>query len=195
MRTIRRFYFYLVAFISLEVVVWGAISLARTLFENLPGGNSNQLATGLSLVLVGAPIFLLHWLIAQRDARRDEEEHASRLRAVFLYGARLATLIPVVQNVLALINPPLLSLLGVSPNLALIGATQSVWDNLAAIAINLVAWAYFERTLPRRLAGGLFRGCRQPAGGRSPPVPFHLASLQPGLRDYRRGAAPALSLR
>ena len=44
MRTIRRFYFYLVAFISLEVVVWGAISLARTLFENLPGGNTNQLA-------------------------------------------------------------------------------------------------------------------------------------------------------
>jgi hypothetical protein len=147
MRTIRRFYFYLVAFISLEVVVWGAISLARTLFENLPGGNSNQLATGLSLVLVGAPIFLLHWLIAQRDARRDEEEHASRLRVVFLYGARLATLIPVVQNVLALISRPLLSLLGSSANLALIGATQSVWDNLAAIAINLVAWAYFERAL------------------------------------------------
>jgi hypothetical protein len=147
MRTIRRFYFYLVAFISLEVVVWGAISLARTLFENLPGGNPNQLATGLSLVLVGAPIFLLHWLIAQRDARRDEEEHASRLRAVFLYGARLATLIPVVQNVLALISRPLLSLLGSSANLALIGATQSVWDNLAAMSINLVAWVYFERVL------------------------------------------------
>ncbi len=147
MRTIRRFYFYLVAFISLEVVVWGAISLARTLFENLPGGNTNQLATGLSLVLVGTPIFLLHWLVAQHDAQHDEEEHASRLRAVFLYAARLATLIPVVQNVLALISRPLLSLVGVSTTQALIGATQSVWDNLAAIVINLVAWYYFERVL------------------------------------------------
>jgi hypothetical protein len=147
MRTIRRFYFYLVAFISLEVVVWGAISLARTLFENLPGGNTNQLATGLSLVLVGVPIFLLHWLVAQHDAQHDEEEHSSRLRAVFLYAARLATLIPVVQNVLALISRPLLSLVGVSTTQALIGATQSVWDNLAAILINLVAWYYFERVL------------------------------------------------
>ncbi len=155
MRTIRRFYFYLVAFISLEVVVWGGISLARTLFENLPGGNTNQLATGLSLVLVGAPIFLLHWLIAQRDALRDEEEHASRLRAVFLYGARLATLMPVVQNVLALISRPMLALLGSSANLALIGATQSVWDNLAAIAINLVAWAYFEWVLRADWQAGL----------------------------------------
>ena len=147
MRTIRRFYFYLVAFISLEVVVWGAISLARTLFENLPGGNTNQLATGLSLVLVGAPIFLLHWLIAQHDAQHDEEEHASRLRAVFLYAARLATLIPVVQNVLALLSRPLLALVGVSTTQALIGAGQSVWDNLAAMLINLVAWYYFERVL------------------------------------------------
>jgi hypothetical protein len=147
MRTIRRFYFYLVAFISLEVVVWGAISLARTLFENLPGVNTNQLATGLSLVLVGVPIFLLHWLVAQHDAQKDEEEHASRLRAVFLYAARLATLIPVVQNVLAMISRPLLSLVGISTTQALIGAGQSVWDNLAAIVINLVAWYYFERVL------------------------------------------------
>ena len=155
MRTIRRFYFYLVAFISLEVVVWGAISLARTLFENLPGGNPNQLATGLSLVLVGVPIFLLHWLIAQHDAQHDEEEHASRLRAVFLYGARLATLIPVVQNILALISRPLLSLVGISATQALIGAGQSVWDNLAAIVINLVAWVYFERVLRADWQAGL----------------------------------------
>ena len=155
MRTIRRFYFYLVAFISLEVVVWGAISLARTLFENLPAFNTNQLATGLSLVIVGLPIFLLHWLVAQRDAAHDEEEHASRLRAVFLYGARLATLIPVVQNVLALISRPLLTLLGTSFNLALIGSGQSVWDNLAAIVINLVAWYYFERVLRTDWHAGL----------------------------------------
>jgi hypothetical protein len=33
MRTIRRLYFYLVAFISLEVVMWSIITLARTIFD------------------------------------------------------------------------------------------------------------------------------------------------------------------
>ena len=39
MRTIRRLYFYAVALVSLEVVVWGVIGLARTvLAANLVGG-------------------------------------------------------------------------------------------------------------------------------------------------------------
>ena len=32
MRTVRRLYFYAVAFVSLEVVLWGLIGLARSHF-------------------------------------------------------------------------------------------------------------------------------------------------------------------
>ena len=62
MRTIRRLYFYIITVISVEVIIWGVISLARTLFSQGKETDSGfLLATGLSLLIVGLPIFLLHW--------------------------------------------------------------------------------------------------------------------------------------
>ncbi|MDR3574244.1 MAG: DUF5671 domain-containing protein [Anaerolineaceae bacterium] len=148
MRTIRRLYFYLVTLISLELVVWGIIALGRTIVDNLPGGGTgNLLAGGLSLVLVGVPIFFIHWRVVQRDALRDEDERGNRLRALYLYGARIGILIPVVQNVLAIVSRLLLGAFGLNPAQAFIGSGQTVADNLIAIVINLVAWAYIERIL------------------------------------------------
>ena len=148
MRTVRRLYFYLVALISLEVVVWGVISLARTLFQILPiGGTIDQLASGLSLVLVGLPVFLLHWSIVQRDARRDEEERNSRLRSFFLYCARFVLLSPVAYSTLAIISRTAMQVFGASTSQALIGAGQTLADNLVAIVANAVAWLYIERVL------------------------------------------------
>ena len=148
MRTIRRLYFYLVALISLELVIWGIVSVGRTIVDNLPGGGTgNLLAGGLSLVLVGVPIFYIHWRVVQRDAGRDDEERGNRLRALYLYGARIGILIPVVQNVLAIVSRLLLSAFGLNPTQAFIGSGQTVADNLIAIVINLVAWAYIERIL------------------------------------------------
>lgn len=148
MRTVRRLYFYLVAFISAEVIVWGTITLARTLLNAPPGGGTvNLLASGLSLVLVGIPIFLIHWLTAQRDAARDEEEHASRLRGIFLYGIRLAVLLPVVQNVWAIVLRLLLRAFDLPLSQAMVGAGQSLSDNLVAPLVLLIAYVYFERVL------------------------------------------------
>lgn len=148
MRAVRRFYFYLVTLISLEVIVWGVISLARTLVSEPQAGTAaNLLASGLALVLVGIPIFLIHWLAAQRDVRRDEEERSTALRALFLYGVRLATLTPVVYALLAMVNRAVIQSFGFSPLRALIGGGQTFWDNFIAIVVNLVAWLYFERVL------------------------------------------------
>jgi hypothetical protein len=156
MRVIRRLYFYLVALISFEVIVWGAITLARTIISRFPGsGTANLLAGGLSMILVGLPIFLLHWNVAQRDARSDEEEHASRLRALYLYGIRAGLLIPVAQNAVAIISRLLFSLFGEPARLALVGSGQTLADNLVAIAFNLVAWVYIERILRRDWDAGL----------------------------------------
>ena len=105
-----------------------------------------MLATGLSLVLVGLPVFLLHWLPAQRDARRDEEEHASRVRAVFFYTVRVFTLMPVVYSALAFFNRQLLAWMGTA-NLGLFGNQQSNADNLISIGVNLVVFAYFSSVL------------------------------------------------
>jgi len=155
MRSVRRFYFYLVAFISLEVVLWGLVSLTRTMFASDLMNNGEQIATGLSLVLVGLPILALHWGVAQRDARRDEEERSSRLRAVFLYGVQLATTIPIVYSLMAIVNRPLMSLFSVAAQQALMGAGQTVVDNLVAIVVLSAALVYFRRILAQDWQAGL----------------------------------------
>ena len=148
MKTIRRLYFYLVAAISLEVVLWGLINLLRTTFASgltFPGADT--LAQALALIFVGVPIFAVHWLWAQNAASKDPEEHSATLRAVFLYAVLLMTLIPVAQNLLALINRSLVVSAGIDTTRAFLGGSQSWIDNLIAILFNLLAAAYFFNVL------------------------------------------------
>ena len=148
MKTIRRLYFYAVASISIEVVMWGIISLLRSIFNaNKIVDSASTLAQALSLILVGVPIFLVHWLWAQRVSARDDEEKTASVRAVFFYGILLATLIPVVQNLLALIDRTFLVTANLFSSRAIIGGSQTWIDNLIAIVINLLLAAYFWNIL------------------------------------------------
>jgi hypothetical protein len=150
MRTVRRVYLYLVAFISLEVVIWGAVYLGRSIIAcsgyALCRG-ADILALGLASVLVGGPFFLVHWLLAQRFALREEEERTSSIRAVFLYGVLLATLIPIVQNLLAFLDHLVLKMVGQPSSRAMFSSGQTWSDNLVAILINAVFTAYFFNLL------------------------------------------------
>jgi hypothetical protein len=146
MRTIRRLYFYAVTFVSLEVVLWGLIGLARSFFcgrGNAACGAAGILAQGLALILVGVPVFGFHWGMSERFARRESEERASGVRAVFLYGALLGTLIPIVQNGLSLLDRLALHAVGLSPTQAILGPNQSWSDNLIAMLMNGIVAAYF----------------------------------------------------
>ncbi len=148
MKTIRRLYFYLVALISLEVVVWGVISLLRSIINGKDVVNGTEtLAQALALIFVGVPIFLFHWLWSQNTSAKDDEEKTASLRAVFLYGVLLATLIPAVQNLFALINRTFLSTANISTYRAVIGGSQTFTDNILAILINLLIAAYFWNIL------------------------------------------------
>ena len=147
MKSIRRLYFYLVAFISIEFVTWGLIGVLRSIVGNVVSGSAGVLARALALILVGLPIFLIHWLWTQRAAAREEEEQTASLRAVFLYGILLATLIPVAQNVLAFINRSFLGVAHIDSYRALVGGSQTLADNLIAIGMNLIVAAYFWNIL------------------------------------------------
>jgi hypothetical protein len=150
MDAIRRLYVYAVAFISLEVVLWGSIELARSAAGRQSGdGSARQLAGALSLILVGLPVFWLHWGIAQRNALADLGERSSRLRAIFLYGVLLATLLPAVQNGLALVNRFLLDSFELEAWRALVGGEQVAVDNLIAIALNAAVAFYFFQVLKK----------------------------------------------
>ena len=147
MRTIRRLYFYAVALISLEVVLWGLIGLLRSIFSSRLVNTADALAQALALVLVGVPIFLFHWLWTQRAAAKDEEERTASLRAIFFYAVLIGTLVPVVQNLLAFIDRVALGLSNVAASRALVGGYQTWPDNLIAIFINGVVAAYFWNVL------------------------------------------------
>ncbi|HEX9017939.1 MAG TPA: DUF5671 domain-containing protein [Anaerolineaceae bacterium] len=147
MGTIRRFYFYGLSLISVEVVIWGMIYLLRTLASGklLTGGST--LATGISLVVVGAPIFLLHWRTAQRQASSDPEERASRIRSIFLYAALFAVLLPALYAVMALIDRGLITNFGFESTRAWFGGGGLPMDNLIALAVNSIALVYFGLVL------------------------------------------------
>lgn len=146
MKTIRQIYTYLITLISLEVVVWGMIRLARTFTNPALGLDASSLAGALALLLVGLPIFLLHWWMAQRKLD-EEEEQFSFIRAIFLYGAFLGTLIPIIQNVLVLVNRFLLSIFGQPYRAAIFGGEQIWSDNLIAIFMNALVCGYIFSTL------------------------------------------------
>jgi uncharacterized protein DUF5671 len=148
MKTVRRLYFYAVAFISIEVVLWGLINLLRsTIVDGTVGGQADTLAQALALILVGMPIFLFHWLWAQRAARRDPEEQTAALRAVFFYAVLLSTLIPLAQNILALIDRVFLDASQLDLSRAILGHAQPWEDSLIAILMNGLVAAYFWNVL------------------------------------------------
>ncbi len=144
MKTIRRLYLYGVALTSLETVLWGIVSLARSAISGTQvRGDTELLAGALSFILVGLPVFFLHWWLAQRGAAQEAEERFAGTRAIFLYATLLATLIPALQNTLALVDRAILSALGQETAAALVGADQTAVDNGIAIAVNLAVGAYF----------------------------------------------------
>ncbi|MBT7070875.1 MAG: hypothetical protein HN855_14700 [Anaerolineae bacterium] len=147
MKKIRRIYVYLVAFISMEVLLWGLIGLARSIFSDTVGGGVDALAQALALVLVGALVFGFHWWLAQRSITDNAEEHASAIRAFFLYAAAFALLIPVVQNGLAVLNRLFLDLFEIPVSRAFLGQSQALSDNLIAAIMNAILAAYFINIL------------------------------------------------
>jgi len=147
MRTIRRLYFYAVAFVSMEVVLWGLIGLARSAYSvHVVGGGAARLAQALALILVGVPVFGLHWWLAQRSARADMDEHASGVRTFFLYAVLLATILPISQNALALLDRLLLQAFRL-PSTPMFGGSQTWGDNLIAMLMNALVAAYFISVL------------------------------------------------
>jgi hypothetical protein len=147
-KSIRRLYFYLVALISVEIVLWGLVSLLRSMVDQTISGGADALAQALALILVGVPIFLVHWLWAQRSSARDEEEKTATIRAAFFYAILLGTLIPVAQNLLSFVDRSLVQVTGLGVERAFSSfREQTLADNLIAIVMNGIVAGYFWNIL------------------------------------------------
>ncbi len=148
--TVRRLYYYSVAAAGLVLLWLGAIDLLQALLDRLLVVNQasdsapiwvDPLAEGLSLLVVGAPIWSLHWRAMQRVARQTDsagnQERASGPRKVYLYGVALVGALLILFYLAQVVYRLLLLALG-DPNANLFSA-ETV-DNIARSAIAAILW-------------------------------------------------------
>jgi hypothetical protein len=153
MGNIRRGYIYLACIASVEAVTWAVISLLRNLL--VPGKFTSLEDTALQIatIVVGLPIFLAHWLWAQRLTGRDLEERGAVLRRLYLYGAMATFLGPFIANTFDLLDGllrlafGLRSQWGIGESYRYLGTSQSalIIHHLVAMTVLALLWAYHWR--------------------------------------------------
>jgi hypothetical protein len=102
MNNARRWYIYLVCAVSLQGVAWAAITLLRNLLAGGSGGVA-LVAFQIATIIITLPLFLVHWLWAQRLADRDINEREAGLRGIYHYATMAGFLGPVIANSYSLI--------------------------------------------------------------------------------------------
>lgn len=145
MLTVRRIYLYLVAAISLSVVAWSVIGLIRLILsEGIGEGQIIGLATLLAAIIVGLPIFLFHWLMAQRLTARNVEEQGSIIRRIYFVGLMLVGAAPILSNLYRLVDDGLVLLLG-GMQRDYYPYSLSVGEHVAAVLVWGIVWVYLWR--------------------------------------------------
>ena len=89
--TVRRLYFYLVSIVALMMAANGIVLIGSFVLDSLFGPDalartSVRLATGLSLTIVGLPLWAFHWRIVGRQVRELPVEARSILRKIYIYA-------------------------------------------------------------------------------------------------------------
>lgn len=152
MGTVRRWYLFLVATISLQSVTWAIIALLRNVLGVWGQPSTEAIAFQVAVIVIGLPVYLIHWLWAQRLAAADPEERAHSLRRLYLYGNMAALLIPAVSNAFDL-SSGLLGLL-LDPGSPWHGSyafgltrsvSQGVLSNLTPVLVLGLLWLYHRQ--------------------------------------------------
>ena len=142
----RRLYIYIVAAASIAMVLVGLINLGSIAINQLlnatpPYSNVRDAYAGFgAVILVGLPVWGIHWWLAQRFAGRNADERASAIRRLYLYVVLAATGIALAVYLRRLIEDAAGIMLGSSSDGASI--TRALWAVLMLAAF----WIYHFRT-------------------------------------------------
>ena len=106
--TSRRLYFYVVSLAALMMAVNGLVRVVRFLLDSQFGpdvitASSTGLAVGVSLIIVGFPLWAFHWRLIQRHVAELPVERRSVLRKGYIYvvlGVAVALVIVALVDVL-----------------------------------------------------------------------------------------------
>lgn len=147
--TVRRLYYYLVAATGLVLLWFGLVDILRAALDWLlvgtgtasGGFRAEQVANGLSLLAVGAPVWAIHWRTVQQVAQQPgavgQAERSSGPRRAYLYGVALAGALLILFDLALVVYRLLLWLLG-DPNADLFG--PETLDSLVRSGTALVFW-------------------------------------------------------
>lgn len=148
--SIRRIYYYAVSAVGLAIMWVGLVEAVLVLLDFMLGRDDwvmtqnlwvEPLASGLSLIAVGAPVWASHWRVAQDIARREDvtgqAERASGVRKVYLYGVALVGAVLILFFLAQFVYRILLMLLG-DPSVTLGGAEAA--GELARSVIAAIFW-------------------------------------------------------
>jgi len=154
--TIRRIYYYVVAATGLTLVWLGSVRVVQVGLDQLfeastvatPDFWQLPLATGLSLLIVGVPVWLLHWRSVQKIARREDEaglaERSSLPRRIYLYGVAFVGAILILSYLAQVIYR--LFLYGMGGNAA-DNFTSLLAEDIARSLIAAVLWVVHLKAL------------------------------------------------
>ena len=102
MSNARRWYIYLVSAISFQAITWAIIALLRNLL--IFGIDEEAAAFQVAVLIIGLPVFLIHWLWSQKLANQEKAERGAILRRIFLYAMLASLLAPFLANLYDLIR-------------------------------------------------------------------------------------------
>ena len=88
--TVRRLYFYVVAFVALMMAANGVVQIIRFVLDGILGGDvisasRTGLAVGISLIVIGLPLWAFHWMLVQRYVGQMPVERRSPIRKFYLH--------------------------------------------------------------------------------------------------------------
>ncbi|MDW7982463.1 MAG: DUF5671 domain-containing protein [Thermomicrobium sp.] len=150
MTVARRLYLYVVTGIALAVWAIGTVQLLRTLGVALwevvaqppavgdPESLRRQLSLGIALLVVGLPIWAVHWWLVQGGAASDEHERKSAIRALFLTLVLLQSFGFWLSAGIELTRQVLLGLLGIAEPAAI--TVPRALDELTVLLVAGTVW-------------------------------------------------------
>jgi hypothetical protein len=150
MQTARRLYLYLLSGIGLGVLVSGISLLLTALFGALGlgsgptfGGDTalrERLTLATALTVVALPVWLIHWLAAERSVRpgrpNADDERSSGVRGLYFAVAMAALLVAAASAAITLVETVVLVISGTSI------ASRNPAGELALFLAAGIAWGY-----------------------------------------------------
>lgn len=131
MSNIRRWYFYIISALSLQVMTWAIIVLLRN-------RTIDSLAFQTAVIIVSLPLYLLHWRWATQSEAEVDAVDEDYLRVLYLFTMLAAFLLPLIFNVRGLLEAAMRALLDTTSSMAFFVPGISNSEDITNAALTIV---------------------------------------------------------